>query len=313
MRVRAILNPRAGLGARRALEDVHRGRPSWKDLEVTLTTGPGDAVELARDAVAAGTELVLAVGGDGTVNEAARGLLGSGVPLGIVPVGSGNGLARALRIPRSPARALAALESAVVRPIDVGTANGLPFLNIAGVGFDALVGWAFHRAGRDGGRRGILTYVRIGLALLRSYEPTAVRLEAAGQVVEGRPFVVTFANGVQYGGGAVVNPGARLDDGRFEVVVFEEGSSLTLLANAPRLFTGGIERARGYHRIEATSAVLTADAPIEHHRDGEPEPGTRRLEIGLKPRALPLLVPRATAEDPRGPFARESGAPRSSP
>jgi len=313
VRVRAILNPHAGLRARRALEDVQRGRPSWKDLEVTLTTGPGDAVELARVAVAAGTELVLAVGGDGTVNEAARGLLGSGVPLGIVPVGSGNGLARALRIPRSPARALAALESAIVRRIDVGTANGVPFLNVAGVGFDALVGWAFHRAGTDGGRRGILTYVRIGLALLRSYEPTAVRLEAAGHVVEGRPFVVTFANGRQYGGGAVVNPGSRLDDGRFEVVVFEGGSRLKLLANAPRMFTGGIERAPGYRRIEATAAVLTAERPIEHHRDGEPEPGTRRLEIGLLPRALPLLVPRTTAEDPMGPFSRESGAPRSSP
>jgi diacylglycerol kinase (ATP) len=303
VRVRAILNPNAGLGARRALEDLRRGRPSWKELEVTLTTAPGEAIELARAAAAAGTELVLAVGGDGTVNEAARGLLGSGVPLGIVPVGSGNGLARALRIPRSPVRALAALENAIVRPIDVGTVNGVPFLNVAGVGFDALVGWAFHRAGREGGRRGILTYVRISIALLRSYEPTAVRLEAAGQVVEGRPFMIAFANGVQYGGGAVVNPGARLDDGRFEVVVFDRSSNLELLATAPRLFTGGIERTRGYHRIEATAAVLTAESPVEHHRDGEPEPGTRRLEIGLLPRALPLLVPRTTAEDPNGPFA----------
>ncbi|MFI5006057.1 MAG: diacylglycerol/lipid kinase family protein [Solirubrobacterales bacterium] len=302
MKVRAILNPNAGVGARRALEDVQRGRPSWKDLEVRLTTGPGEAVELARAAAAAGTELVLAVGGDGTVNEAARGLLGSGVPLGIVPIGSGNGLARALRIPRSPALALAALENAVVRPIDVGTVNGLPFLNVAGVGFDALVGWAFHRAGREGGRRGFLTYVRISLALLRSYEPAALRIEAAGQVVEGRPFIVAFANGVQYGGGAVVNPGARLDDGRFEVLVFEKGSALGILATASRMFAGGIERSQRYRRIQTDGAVLTSEAPIEHHRDGEPEPGARRLEIGLLPRALPLLVPRATAEDPTGPF-----------
>jgi len=282
---------------------VQRGRPSWKDLEVTLTTGPGEAIELARAAAAAGTELVLAVGGDGTVNEAARGLLGSGVPLGIVPVGSGNGLARALRIPRSPARALAALENAVVRPIDVGTVNGVPFLNVAGVGFDALVGWAFHRAGREGGRRGILTYVRISFGLLRSYEPAALRIEAAGQVIAGRPFIVAFANGLQYGGGAVVNPGRRLDDGQFEVLVFEMGSTLELLATAPLMFTGGIERARGYRRIETAAAVVTAETPMEHHRDGEPEPGARRLEIGLLPRALPLLVPRETAEDPKGPFA----------
>lgn len=281
---------------------MRRGRPSWRDLEVALTTAPGDALRLAREAAAAGAELVLAVGGDGTVNEAARGLLGSGVPLGIVPVGSGNGLARALRIPRSPARALAALEGAVVRRIDVGAVNGVPFLNVAGVGFDALVGWAFHRAGRNGGRRGILSYVRISLSLVRSYEPTLLRLEAGAERLEGRPFVVAFANGPQYGGGAVINPGARLDDGRFELVVYDDRPFLQILASAPQLFMGGIDRARGYRRIPATEALVTAERPVEHHRDGEPEPAASRLEIGLQPRALPLLVPRATAEDPDGPF-----------
>jgi YegS/Rv2252/BmrU family lipid kinase len=302
MKVRAILNPRAGLGARRALEDVRRGRPSWRELEVTLTTGPGDAQRLAREAAEAKVDLVLAVGGDGTVNEAARGLLGSGVPLGIVPAGSGNGLARALGIPRSPARALHALETAVVRRIDVGTVNGVPFLNVAGVGFDALVGWAFHQAGRDGGRRGVLTYVRLSLALVRSYEPVPLRVEAGGEDFTARPFLVAFANGPQYGGGAVINPGARLDDGRFELVVYDNRPLLAILASAPRLFLGGIERVRGYRRIPATRAVVTLERPLEHHRDGEPEPAALRLEVALQPRALPLLVPRATAEDPAGPF-----------
>jgi YegS/Rv2252/BmrU family lipid kinase len=302
VRVRAILNPRAGVSARRALEDVRRGRPSWRDLEVTLTTGPGDALRLAREAAEARADLVLAVGGDGTANEVARGLLGTGVPLGIVPAGSGNGLARALGIPRSPSRALDALESAVVRRIDVGTVNGVPFLNVAGVGFDALVGWAFHRAGRNGGRRGIFTYVRISLALVRSYEPVPLHLEAGAERFAGRPFLVAFANGPQYGGGAVINPGARLDDGRFELVVYDDRPFLAILACAPRLFLGGIERVRGYRRIPATRAVVTMERPIEHHRDGEPEPAALRLEIALQPRVLPLLVPRATAEDPDGPF-----------
>ena len=302
MKVRAILNPRAGLGARRALEDVRRGRPSWRDLEVKLTTGPGDAQRLAREAAAANADLVLAVGGDGTVNEAARGLLGSGVPLGIVPAGSGNGLARALGIPLSPARALRALEGALVRRIDVGTVNGVPFLNVAGVGFDALVGWAFHRAGRNGGRRGVLTYVRLSLALVRSYEPVPLRVEAGGEEFAARPFLVAFANGPQYGGGAVINPGARLDDGRFELVLYDDRPLLAILASAPRLFLGGIERVRGYRRIPTTRAVVTLERPLEHHRDGEPEPAALRLEIALLPRALPLLVPRTTAEDPSGPF-----------
>ena len=181
MRVRAILNPRAGLGARRALEDVQPGTAVLEGPRGDAHHRPGHALELAHEPRRRqGRELVLAVGGDGTVNEAARGLLGSGVPLGIVPVGSGNGLARTLRIPLSPARALAALENAVVRPMDVGTVNGVPFLNVAGAGFDALVGSAFHRAGREGGRRGVLTYVRLSLALLRSYEPASAAARGGG-------------------------------------------------------------------------------------------------------------------------------------
>ena len=301
MRVRAIFNPRAGLRARRALEHVRRGRPSWKDLEVAVTAGPGHAVALAREAASERADLVIVVGGDGTVNEAARGLLGTGIPIGIVPAGSGNGLARALGIPRSPARALTSLETAVVRPIDVGTVNGVPFLNVAGVGFDALVGRAFHEEGRSG-RRGIFSYVRISLALLSSYRAATLRVEAGGEVLEGRPFVVAFANGPQYGGGAVINPGALLDDGRLEVVFFEESPIREILANGSRLFLGGIERARGYRRVRASGAVVHPERPVEHHRDGEPEPPASRLDVALLPRALPLLVPPATLADPRGPF-----------
>ena len=110
-------------------------------------------------------------------------------------------------------------------------------------------------------------------------------------------------NGRQYGGGAVVNPGARLDDGRFDIVVFEKGSAPGDPARRTAALLGGIERSRRYRHIRPTGPCSRAETPIEHHRDGEPEPGARRLEIGLLPRALPLLVPRATAEDPTGPFS----------
>ena len=112
MKVRAILNPRAGVAARGTREAIERGRPAWKDYAVYLTREPGHATELAREAVAAGADVVLAVGGDGTVNEVARGIIGSPAALGIVPVGSGNGLARALRIPLRPGAALCALSQA---------------------------------------------------------------------------------------------------------------------------------------------------------------------------------------------------------
>ena len=106
MKVRAILNPRAGVAAHRTRDAVEQGRPGWDDYAVYLTRAPGHATDLAREAVASGADVVVAVGGDGTVNEVARGLMGTGTALGIVPVGSGNGLARALRLPLEPAPAL---------------------------------------------------------------------------------------------------------------------------------------------------------------------------------------------------------------
>jgi len=247
---------------------------------------------------------VLAVGGDGTANEVARGLWHSETVLGLIPVGSGNGLARTLRIPLSPRRAVRALATAVARRMDVGLANGRPFLNVAGAGLDALIGAEFHAHGSRGGRRGVLTYVRLSFRRALSYAAESWSLSSDAGDYAGRALIVAFVNGRQYGGGAVLAPRARLDDGLLDAVVFEDAPLLELLANAPRLFLGGIERFRRYRRMAISSAVLTGPGSFEHHRDGEPEAGSERLHVTVDPRALRVLVPRWTAEDPTGPFAQ---------
>ena len=145
MKVRAILNPRAGVSRDEARRAAERGHPRWNDFDLSVTEGPGHATELARAAAAAGAELVLSVGGDGTANEVARGLIGTAAALGIVPAGSGNGLARALRIPLRPGPALDAIETGVRRRIDVGLLDGQPFPERGG-----------HRL-RRGGRAGPFT------------------------------------------------------------------------------------------------------------------------------------------------------------
>ena len=303
MKVRAILNPRAGVAAQRAREAVEQGRPSWRDYAVYLTREPGHATELAREAVAAGADVVLAVGGDGTVNEVARGLIGSAAALGIVPVGSGNGLARALRVPLQPGAALRALESGSRRRMDVGSLNGRHFLNLAGIGFDAVVGQAFHERGRKGGRRGIFGYVLLSLRELRAYRAPRLVVEAGTERLDLTAFVVTFANGPQYGSGAVINPGGKLDDGKLEVVVFESGPLWRTMVAAPRLFLGGIERTPGYRRLVGPVATVTAAAPAAVHCDGDPVDAASRLEVHLLPRALEILVPAAVAANPGGPFS----------
>ncbi len=306
MKVRAIVNPRAGVRARRTREAVELGRPSWSDYAVYLTREAGHATQLAREAVAAGADLVLAVGGDGTVNEVARGLLGSPAGLGIVPVGSGNGLARALRIPLRPGPALAALEAGARRRIDVGLLNGRLFLNVAGVGFDAAVGHAFHERGKRGGRRGFLGYVRLCLLELRRYRSPRVAIEVPPERLELEAFVLTFANGPQYGAGAAINPGAKLDDGRLEVVAFGRAPLWRIVATGSRMFLGGLERSAGYRRLPGAAATVTAGSPLAVHCDGDPSEAAERIDVRLLPRALEVVVPAATAGDPDGPFAPTS-------
>jgi len=302
VRAVAIANPRAGVTARRATDALHRSRSFWPDLETWTTGAPGEARELARRAAAEGFEVVLAVGGDGTANEVASALLGSPTALGVVPAGSGNGLARTLRIPLDAERALRELATAETRRMDVGRVNGQPFLNVAGAGFDAAVGEEFHAQALRGGRRGVMSYVRIALAMSWSYRCGGFALEAGEHRFEGEAFLVAFVNGRQYGGGAVIAPGARLDDGLLDVIVVQRAAPLEILAHAPRLYLGGLDGFRRFRRIATASAALTASGPFPHHRAGEPAQAAARLEVGVDPKALNILVPRTTAEDPQGPF-----------
>lgn len=305
MRACAIVNPRAGVAGRRSLEALRNPPPALRGLVLRLTEAPGHALELAREAVAVGCELVIVAGGDGTVNEAAHALVGlPHATLALVPAGSGNGLARALGIPLRPEAALEALASGVPRPMDVGLINGRLFLNVAGAGFDAAIGAAFQARGRQGGRRGILSYVALSLRHAFRYPAREWRLEADAGSGPLRARLVTFANGRQYGAGAVIAPGARLDDGLFDVVAFDPRTVAELVVTGARLFLGGLERSRAFRRITTRVAVLSGPA-APHHRDGEPEAAVERYEVRLRSRALRVLVPRATAEDPAGPFSRE--------
>lgn len=306
MKVRAILNPRAGLAAQRALGALEAGSAEWGRIPVDATQAPGHARELARRAVSEGVELLLAAGGDGTMNEVADGLLGSSTALGVVPVGSGNGLARTLGIPLEPGAALRALASGVTRRMDVGVVNGRPFLNVAGAGFDAHVGAEFHRHARRGGRRGILSYVRLSLQAVLRYAPGAFRLEVDGApAYEGRALVVAFANGRQYGAGAVLAPQARLDDGRLDVVVFQATSVAGVLRQIPRLFRGTLARSSAFRGFSLSHGALTSPQPYPFHRDGEPEAAVTRLDVGLHALGLRIRAARQVHEDPQGPFTRD--------
>lgn len=294
MPVAIIINPISG-GARpgaaasraqlaRSIVDTH-GDPA----DVFVTQRAGHARELAKAAVARGARLVLAWGGDGTINEVASALAFTGVPLGIVPAGSGNGLARELGIDRRPDRAIADALRAESQPLDAGEIEGRLFVNLTGIGFDAYVAAQFNAPGNR--RRGLLGYALISARAAARYESGRYRISAdGGETRERRAVLVTIANSAQFGNGARVAPGALVDDGQLDLVVVEERSRLATLVQLPRLFTGTIARVPGCSIQRVRTVTIEADRPMTFHVDGEPVEGGTRLRVRVHPAALRMCV-----------------------
>jgi YegS/Rv2252/BmrU family lipid kinase len=274
MRATVIINPVSGprgrtpAGRARA-DEAHRVLERHvHDVTTCLTEHRGHARELAAAAVARGTDLVIAWGGDGTVNEVASALVHTGVHFAIVPAGSGNGLANELGIPRQPEAALERAVRSVPRRIDAGEIAGRVFVNVAGLGIDARIAHRFNA--RRGRSHGLRTYVRETLAELRQFEPIDYQVATGAEGFSTQAFLVVLANAPQYGNGARVAPGARVDDGRLDLVVAEASSVVTALWRARRLFTGSILRDRRVRHRLVEQATVTSSAPIVFHVDGEP-------------------------------------------
>jgi diacylglycerol kinase (ATP) len=291
--ITVIINPISGGGGlasarRRAVLASAVLTSAGEDGEVFITEGKGHARELSAAAAARGSRLVIAWGGDGTLNEVGGALAFSGTPLALVPSGSGNGLARELGIHRRPERAIADALAAVPRALDAGELGGRLFFNVAGIGFDAHVARCLDTDVRKAGRRGLAGYVQIVARELWTYQTSEYRIDGAS--TSRRAVLVTFANSSQFGNGARIAPSARLDDGRLDLVVFEEESRWRSVCAVPLLFMGGITRLRRISSRQIEHATITSDAPMAFHVDGEPVQGGTRLEARVHPGALKVCV-----------------------
>ena len=258
-----------------------------EQADVFVTERGGHARELARAAVANGARLVIAWGGDGTLNEVASALAFQPVPLGLVPAGSGNGFARELQIDRRPERAIADAIHAQPRAIDIGEIDGRLFVNVAGFGFDAYVAAEFAKRGH---RRGLTGYVAIVARALRSYVPPTFTITTGGNCQVSKAILVTVANSAQFGNGARIAPRALLDDGRLDLVIVEERARWRTICHIPRLFDGTVERIPGCSICHITEATIESDRPLVFHVDGEPAQGGTRLQVRIHPAALRVAV-----------------------
>jgi YegS/Rv2252/BmrU family lipid kinase len=292
VRIHFIFNPKSGPSRRNSnllslLRDfIAAGQP---DARLLVTDGPGHATDLAREAVAAGCERVVAVGGDGTMNEVAQALVGGPVALALVPCGSGNGLARHLAIPCSPASALRLAGDARARIslIDTGTANGRLFVNLMGLGFDAEIGRRFHTlAGRGFTGYFIAAY---GAFYGQPKERCVIASGLGRETVE--VLLITVANSDQYGHGAIIAPGARIDDGLLDLVAVAPVGLIRGSVLAARMFFGGIKHSSSIHRLRGARFVIERQAPGLIHTDGECHAEGATVEIAAQPGSLRVAVP----------------------
>ena len=267
----------------RAVVDRH-GDPA----EVFITERAGHARELAKAAVRRRARLVLAWGGDGTINEVASGLAFDEVPMGIVPAGSGNGLALELGISLSPEQAIADALAAEARPMDLGEVNDRLFANIAGIGFDAHVASQFNAPGNR--QRGFAKYAAITFRSLWEYVADDYRITTDHGRFDVHAVLVTIANSAQFGNGARIAPGAKVDDGLLDLVVVGERSRLRTCLQLPRLFNGTIGQTAGCTMSRIRHATIESDHPMSFHVDGEPVSGGKSLHVRVHPGALRVAV-----------------------
>lgn len=292
-RLRAILNPRSG--ARAVSTSLLQTLDSefgegGADFSFQISHSPADGREKTRRAVEEGADTVIAVGGDGMVNTVGGELIGTGVALGVIPAGSGNGFARHFGIPLQWSRAAAALARSDRLEIDVGAVNGRPFFVTCSLAWDAeIVKW-FERSPV----RGVLPYVMSAAYGLFEYTPQPFEAEFDdGQRVEyDDPIVFTAANLTQFGGGARIAPEANAQDGRLELVVVLRRDTVQALAGLARLFDGTISKlsavqTRSFRRLSVRRGRA---APVQI--DGELLPPERELQIEVLDRKLTVLVPR---------------------
>jgi YegS/Rv2252/BmrU family lipid kinase len=255
-------------------------------FRIARTRGVEDGIDRALRAVEAG-EIAVVMSGDGLIGAIGGALAGADLPLGIVPGGRGNDLARVLGIPEDPAGAVEVLAGRHTRRIDVGEANGRRFLGIASTGFDAV---ANRRATETRWLRGPLVYAYAGVRTLLSWKPARFTLRVGEERMRFTGYSVSAANSRAYGGGMMLAPDADLSDGELDVVTIGQVGKLRFLATLPKVFKGTHVEEDEVRVFRAPRLEISASRPFRVYADGE---DLTELPVTLRvlPRALRVIVP----------------------
>ena len=290
-----IVNPISGTGKKDTLPDriaaaLDHDRFSY---EVLFTEYRGHAAELTRQCVARHVDVVVAVGGDGTVNEVARSLVHTETALGIIPCGSGNGLARHLCIPMDVDKAIAIINHCQIEPFDYGVINDLPFFCTCGMGFDAFISLKFAEAGK----RGPITYVENVLKEGLKYKPETYELVDDQGTVYHKAFLIACANASQYGNNAYIAPGATMKDGELDVIIMEPFGVLDAPQIAADLFMKTLSNNSKIKTFRTKSIHIHRRQPGAIHYDGDPVMTGQDIDVHIEPLGIRIVANPHVTED----------------
>jgi YegS/Rv2252/BmrU family lipid kinase len=282
-----IINPKSGQKRGKHVAPALEKKldRSLYDWSVYYTRGPGDAA-LKSKSEAGKMDMVVAVGGDGSVNEVARGLIGSRSVLGIIPVGSGNGLARYLKIPMRIPDAIGLLNNGYPKKIDTLMINDEVMLNTAGVGFDARVCHAYSRYVH----RGISSYVKSVLKEIIHYQERKYKFYFDNEELQEEAFLLTFSNSSQYGNNVYIAPQAKIDDGLFEVCMLKKFPPWVAPIIVIRLLNKTIDQSKYYTCYKCKELVLDRGDDLEAHIDGEAITLPKKIQVKLIPHSLKVIT-----------------------
>lgn len=255
-----------------------------KGYKVACTEYAGHAEKLAREAT---ERVIVAVGGDGTVNEVARGIVGTEKVLGIIPSGSGDGLALHLGISRYYKKALRTIRKGKVKKIDSGLINDRPFFSICGIGFDAVVSERFAKSGK----RGVLNYIELGLQTWNEYSPEKYLVEIDGKSIEMEASLITVGNSSQWGNYAKIAPRADISDGVLDMTAVDRFSVIAMPSLAVLLMTGDLDKNSHVHCYRGRNIKISRKVAGPAHADGDWFKAGTELNIRVLPHSLNVIVP----------------------
>jgi len=281
-----IVNPISGGGKGIRIKKILESSDlsNTHDVVIHTTTVIGEAFEVTKKAVENQTDIVVAVGGDGTVNEIGSALIGSNTIMGIIPAGSGNGLANHLDIPSNIQKAIELLKRNTVKDIDTGTMNNRPFMNVAGTGLDAQISRKFAQSKK----RGWFNYFKIMLLTGTNIIESNFHIKYNGTERTVNAYMITAANSTQFGNNARIAPHANIEDGKIDICIMKGTGLLRSALSLYKLMTGSLKNGKYYETFQ-TDEIEIGNTDGWGHVDGEPCKLDGTIHINVNPKSLKVI------------------------